>query len=165
MQGCSQLSGVIQAMLDYQKIKRYYWRSGHISSETKITWKNTSPSVPFPLAFSCLILFFFFLFLPPSFLLMLCLYDADESAVASVQSLVLFCTDVTAALHNLCLSCCLQSHFRPLLPIWNFTSQVHKDIDLHWATGVSASSLVERNVETTCTNNLNIIWLDGKPFS
>lgn len=45
-----------------------------------------------------------------SFLLMLCLYDADESAVASIQSLGLFCTDVTAALHNLCLSCCLQSH-------------------------------------------------------
>lgn len=107
MQGCSQLSGVIQAMLDYQKIKSYYWWSGHIPPETKITWKNTY--VPFLFAAASFYSSLLFLF-PFSFLLMLCLYDADESAVASVQSLGLFCADVTAALHNLCLSCSLQSH-------------------------------------------------------
>lgn len=88
-------------------------------------------------------------FIPFSFffLLMLCLYD--ESVVASLQSRGLFCTDVTAALHNICLSCSLQSlllyaltavcctYTDPCSP--HFSSQVHND--LHSAAIVSASSV------------------------
>lgn len=95
---------------------------------------------------SCLLLPHFILFsFPFSFLLVLFLYDADESAVASVQSLGLFCADVTAALHNLCLSC-LQSRSLcaltavcctcsdPCLPA--YTGQVLIDINLQSAARV-----------------------------
>lgn len=160
MQGCSQLSGVIQAILDYQKIKRYYWRSRHISPETKNDLEEYFSFCPlrFCLPLPCFILLCFFLFLPPSS--SCCVYDADEGAVASVQSLGLFCADVTAALHNLCLSCFLQSHLLWALTAVRCTyetSPAKFTSSLHSATRVSASSVVERNVETTCTNYLDII--------
>ena len=85
MQGCSQLSALIQATLDYQKIKLYYGRSGHISSETKITWKILlllSPSLLPPFLFV-------FLLLSPSSSCCVCMMQMSavyKASVCSVQT-------------------------------------------------------------------------------
>lgn len=85
---------------------------------------------------------------------MLCLYDADESAVASVQSHGLFRADVRAAISafpvppvslTFCFNCSVLHTFSSL----HFTSRGHRDNELHSAARVSASSVVEGNVETT----------------
>lgn len=59
MQGRGQLSAVIQAMLDYQEIKKAIIEKvlDVFLREAKITQKNASPSVPF----SWLLLLLFFI--------------------------------------------------------------------------------------------------------
>lgn len=63
MQGRGQLSAVIQAMLDYQEIKKAIIEKvlDVFLREAKITQKNASPSVPF--SWLLLLLFFYFFFL------------------------------------------------------------------------------------------------------
>lgn len=107
IQGCSQLSGIIQDRATEDDQNAVIESLVIFHQESKITWKNPSSSsapftfLSFPVFFSS----------PFSFPLMLHLCDANTGPVASAQSHGLFWADVTTALHNLCLSCSLQSRF------------------------------------------------------
>lgn len=92
----------------------------------------------------CLFLPHFILFsFPFSFSLTLHPCDANAGPVASVQSRGLFWADITTVLHNLCLSCSLQSHFLcAYAALCCYISQAHINTDSHLTKRVSVSSLV-----------------------